>query len=138
MDRGIELCHRAIHRNVEVVLLYLEANQLISCLLQLRCHNLSLLCNVNCKGYQRRRNIDMVEGAGHTVLAADGWQSETDLCIICAEQRRKRLAPALRIACHPPEILLEGEADPGGISTCRHDLRHGLNHRIHRSVVRTP
>ena len=57
--------------------------------------------------HQCRRNVYILERSGHTVLSADRRQTKSDLCIICAEKRCKRLTPSLRIFCHTTEIFLE-------------------------------
>ena len=56
-----------------------------------------------------RGHVDVLEGAAHAVLAADGSHAEVTLCTVRSEQRRKGLAPALRLAHGLLEILLESE-----------------------------
>ena len=46
------------------------------------------------EGDQRRGHIQLLEGTGHTVLAADGADAEANLGIQCAQQSGQRLAPA--------------------------------------------
>ena len=61
------------------------------------------------EGHQRGRNIQLLEGAGHAVLTADGGDAEADLCVQCAQQSGQRLAPALRGSAKALEVLLEGQ-----------------------------
>ena len=48
----------------------------------------------NRKGDQCRWNVDVLEGAGHRVLTADGGGAELKLRVQRTEERGKRLAPA--------------------------------------------
>ena len=62
-----------------------------------------------------------LKGTGHTVFAADGRKSESQLCRICTKQCGERLAPSLRIFCHTTEVFLECKTDLFVITTCCHD-----------------
>ena len=46
------------------------------------------------KGDERGRNVDVLEGAAHGVLAADGGDAQILLRLERAEKRGKRLTPA--------------------------------------------
>ena len=79
------------------------------------------------EGHQRGRHIQLLEGAGHAVLTADGGDAEADLRVQCAQQSGQRLAPALRGSAKALEVLLEGQvgvliAEAGG-----HQLGHTLD-----------
>ena len=121
----------------------MEYNQLISCLFQFWGDDVLLARNIHRKRNQCRRHIDLavmliIKGTGHTVFSADGWKSETKLCIVSAKQCRKRLTPAGRIIGHSLEILLEGKADLLKITACCHDLRHRGNHCVNRTMIWAP
>ena len=141
-DLLVQLNHAVINRNVIFILLDREANQEVSRCLQLRCHNFVDICHVHCKGNQCRRNINIVSpifiGSGHRVLAADGGNAVSDLCIVGAEKCRKRLAPALRIHAHAPEEFLEGKMKLLKRSAACDDLCNRLCHRINGTMVRAP
>ena len=141
-DLLIQLNHAVINRNVILILLNREANQEVSRCLQLRCHNFIDICHVHRKGNQCRRNINVVSlifiGSGHRVLAADGGNAVSDLCIVSTEKCRKRLAPALRIHAHAPEEFLEGKMKLLKRSAACNDLCNRLRHRIDGTVVRAP
>ena len=138
MQFPVDFRYLVIDRYIEIVLLYLKAHQLIPRRLQLRRHDVAALCDIHREGHQRGRHIDVIESPRHAVLAADGRQPESDLRVISAQQRRERLAPAGGLQGHPTEILLESEADLRGVTAGSHDLRHGLHHRVHSAVIRTP
>ena len=72
------------------------------------------------------------------VFSADRRQTKSDLCIICAEKRCKRLTPSLRIFCHTTEILLKCKADLPIISAGCYDLCNRFHNRINRTMIRTP
>ncbi len=103
--------------------------------LEFRGNNILRLCGGNCKGNESRGNVDMLECAAHAVLAADGAAAHLKLCLICAEQCRKRLAPALGLALCSLEVFLE--CQPALLAgAARSDyLRDALNYRAYRAVV---
>ena len=138
MDKTIGIHNVLIYRNVIIIFVKPELKQYIRGCLQFGRYNIPSLRNIYSKGYQRRGNVNIVKGSRHTVLSADGRQSVSDLCIIGSQQRRKRLAPSLRICGHSPEILLEGQTDPGKISACGNDLRHGFRYGIYSAMIRAP
>src|SRR5699024_484630 len=100
-------------------------------------HILKLSC-IHRKGYQRRRNVDLVKRTGHTVLASDRGKAESDLRRVRAKQSRKRLAPALRILRHTAEVFLESKTDLAVVSSGSHDPGNGFRHRVRGSMVRAP
>ena len=96
-------------------------------LLEFGGHHLVCLADGRGEGDQRGRHIQLLEGAGHAVLTADGGDAEADLCVQCAQQSGQRLAPALRGSAKALEVLLEGQvgvliAEAGG-----HQLGHTLD-----------
>ena len=137
-NSGIQLLRFLIDRQIVIIPLQAETHQLIAGSFQLRRDHMGTLFHVHRKGNQSRRHIDIVEGSGHGVLAADGGKAVAQLCIKGTEQRREGLTPALRILRHPAEVFLEGKTDLRMISARRHDSGDGFRHRIHRSVVRAP
>ena len=74
----------------------------------------------------------------HGILAADRRKAEADLGSISAEKGRKRLTPAGRILCHPPEILLECEADLRYVTARRCDLGNRCCDSPGGTVIRAP
>ena len=63
-------------------------------------------------------------------LPPNRCKPEAELRGISAKQSCKRLAPSLRILCHPAEVLLERKADLSVISAVCHDPCHRLKHCI--------
>ena len=127
-----------INRQIILISLYMEHNNLTACLLKLRSDDVLLIGNIHGKGYQCRRNVNLIEGSGHAVLSTDGWKSESHLCCISTEKCCERLAPSLRIFCHTTEVFLECETDLLIVTTCSHDSGNGLCHCIGSSVVWAP
>ena len=96
------------------------------------------MCHIDSEGHKGRRYIDIVEGSGHGILAADGCKTVTHLCLISTEQSGKRLAPALRILCHSAEILLEGKMNLPEITAGSHYFCHGLRDSVNSTMIRAP
>ena len=138
MNLAVQFHNCLIYRNIKIVFLDCKANKLVACFLQFRSHDIAMLCNIYCKGYQCRRYIDIIEGTGHTVLTTDGRQSEADLCIISTKQCCKRLAPTLRIGGHSAEVLLEGETNLAVVTAGCYDLSHRFHYCIDSAMVRAP
>ena len=128
----------SVYREVISISFDPQPYELIARFLQLRSDDIFLHSHVHGKGYKGRRHIDILECPGHTVLSSDRRKPKPDLSRIGAQQSCKRLAPSLRIFGHTAEIFLECKADLPVVSARRNDLRHGLSHRIHSSVVRAP
>ena len=135
---SIQILDLLIIRQIVSVPADAQPHQLVSGLLKLRRQDVLLVPDIHRKGHQSRRHVDIVEGAGHTVLAADGGQAKAQLRAVGAQKSREGLAPAVGILRHAAEVLLEGEADPPVVAACRHDSGHRFNHRVHRSVVGAP
>ena len=125
-------------RKVICIPVDLQKNQLTARFLKLRRDDMLMAGNIHRERHQRGRYIDLIKRPGHTVLAADGRQSEPKLCAVGAQKRRKRLTPAMWILCHPAEIFLERKADPAVIPAGCHDLRHRFQNGIDRSVIGRP
>ena len=137
-DPSIQLLRRFINGQIVIVPLQAETDQLIAGLFQLRRDHMLSLFHVHREGNQGGRHVDIVEGAGHGVLAADGRKAVSKLGVKGSQQRREGLAPALRFLRHPAEIFLEGEADLRVVSARRHDPGDGFRHRVHRAVIGAP
>ena len=141
-DLLVQVNDSIINRNIVFVLLDVELHENIACFLELRCHHIILLGHIHRKGYQGRRYINVLAsvliGSGHGILTADGRNAIAKLCIISAQKRCKRLAPALRILAHPAEELLEGEMQRIKGAAAGNDLRNGLCHGINGSMIRAP
>ena len=81
--------------------------------LEFRADHVAGIAGNHSKAYQRRRHGEVLEGAGHGVLAANGRSSELQLRTKTAKHRRKGLAPTLGDKTKTLEILLEGKARTG-------------------------
>ena len=127
-----------IYRQLVFIFFNLHPYKLITCFFQFRSNDISFFGNINCKGYQCRRYIDMFKCSGHAVLSSDWRKSVSNLCLICTKQCCKWLTPSFRILCHSAEIFLECKTDLAVISTTSHDLSHRLCDSIDSSVIRTP
>ena len=90
------------------------------------------------KGDERRRDMDVLKRAAHGVLAADGRGAEAQLRGQAAQQRGRRLAPALLVLAQLLKVLLEGQAGLRHVAARRTDLGQGLGDRVHRAVERAP
>ena len=87
------------------------------------------------EGDQRGRNIQLLEGTGHGVLAADGADAQLHLRPECAQQRGKGLAPALGVLAETLKILLEGQVGVLEGRAGGDQLTHGLHHSQIRAVI---
>ena len=96
------------------------------------------LHDIDSEGGQRRRHVDVLEGAGHGILAADGRNLQRVLCPKGAEQGREWLAPMRRVLAHALEILLEREADALRMAAQGDHFGRGGHDRIDRAMERTP
>ena len=65
--------------------------------------------------------------SAHRILSADGSQPKLLLHLQSAEQSRRRLAPYLRIGCHPFKIFLARESHCLPMASRRHDLAASLD-----------
>ena len=110
-----------IIRQIISITLDFQQNQFVSRFFQFRCNHGLVTCHIYSKRYQCRRNIDLIEGSGHTVFSSDGRQSKSELCIVCTKQCQERLAPSCRIFGHTTEVLLESETDLAEISAACND-----------------
>ena len=71
MDLSILLHHFLINRKIIFISLNLKPYKLISRFFQFRCDDILLQCHIDRKRYQCRRNINILECTGHTVLTSD-------------------------------------------------------------------
>ena len=133
----------AVNRQVMCIFLDGKENNLAARFLKFRRYHVFGIGNINCKGNQCRRYVDfavlfIIEAAGHTVLAADGRKSKSELSTVSTEQSGERCAPSLRIFRHTFEVLLEGKADLVEITAVCHDLSNRIQHCVSSAVVRAP
>ena len=138
MNRCVKGFYLFVIRHIISISCNIKFHDLIAALLEFRCNNILLFCHIHCKGNKGCRYMDIIEGAGHGVLTADGWQSETDLCCVCTEKRAHRLAPALCILSHTFEVFLECETNLTKITACCHNLSNRFCNRISSTVIWTP
>ena len=92
----------------------------------------------NAEGDEGGRDMDMLEGAAHGVLAADGGEAQLLLHLDRSQERAQRLAPGMRVVGHPLEVFLVGEAHAGPVGTGAGHFRAGLDDGVGRTVVRAP
>ncbi len=83
-----------------------EAVHRVSRLLELRRDNFPRLNGGDSEGDQGRGDIQVQEGAGHGVLAADGRRAEVHLGLHGPQEGHKGLAPAVRVAPQLLEVFL--------------------------------
>ncbi len=88
--------------------------------------------------HQGGGHIQLVEAAGHGVLAAYGRRAELELGAQRAQQCRQGLAPALRLAAQAFKVFLEAHPGLADIAAGGGDAGIGLDHGIQRAVVGTP
>ena len=74
------------------------------------CDDLARLAYAHCKRYQRRRYVNILKAAAHTVLAAYCADAETYLRIQRAKQCRKRLSPSVFILIELLKELLQRQS----------------------------
>ena len=118
-----------------VLILRLEDDHGAAGFLELGAQHAARVAHGGGKADQRGRHVQPFKAAGHAVLAADGGDAQPHLRIQRAEQRRHRLAPALRLFAHVLKIFLEGQvhilvAEPGA-----NQLGHALHHRQESAAV---
>ena len=87
------------------------------------------------EGDERRRHVEILEAAGHGVLAADGRDAETQLRLERAEQGGEGLAPALRVGAEALEVFLKTEINVIEFRAGRDQLGAGFHDREIRAVV---
>ena len=138
MNRCVKSFCLFVIRHIISISCNIKLHNLIAALLEFRCNNILLFCHIHCKGNKGCRYMDIIEGTGHGVLTADGWQSETDLCCVCTEKRAHWLAPALCILSHAFEVFLECETNFTEITACCHNLSNRFYNRISSTVIWAP
>ncbi len=79
------------------------------------------------KADQGGRHVQVLEGAGHGVLAANGANAQVHLGHEGAQDRGRGLAPALGLVAELLEVLLEGQVHVLVPEACRDQLGHGLD-----------
>ena len=106
----------------------MNADNAAASLLELGRRHAIDMAHGRCKAHQRRRDIKLLEAAGHGVLAANGANAQINLSHKRAKNGSRRLAPTLRLGAQALEILLEGKVSVLALKTCGHELRHALHH----------
>ena len=82
------------------------------------------------KGDEGRGHVQIVEGAGHGVLAADGRRAEVQLGVQSPQQGGEGLAPACGVLLELFKELLEGEVGPSIVCPGGHQLGKGGDHTV--------
>ena len=124
-------------RHAFLVLRHTEEDQHVPFLLQFLAHCFRCFAGSNGKGYQRRRYVDIIEGAAHGILAADGAKTQGFLHMEGSQKSCCRLAPACFI-CQFFEIFLQCEVSLSPVSPHGHQTGDGKKDRIDSPVERTP
>ena len=138
-ERAVLCLQILIVRQKVAVALYREEHETVARSLQFRRDDILHRGDIDRETHQRRRHVDFVKGTGHRVLAADRGEAELELCLIGAEQRRKRLRPSLRlVVVHAAEKFLEGQMNLIDVAADRSDLRDRVADRIDCAVVGAP
>ena len=125
----------AAARQTVFIILGRKANKLVSRRLKFRRDDIVGFLRCDGKGDERGRNVKVFKRAGHGILSADGGSAEPDLCLERAEQRSKRLPPALRVLTEAFKILLECEVNILKFRAGRNKLCTGLNDRKVCAVI---
>ena len=87
----------------------LDCDYLAASCLELGAGDAVQVVNCGCEADQGGGNVQVLEAAGHGVLAADGAAAQVDLCVQGAQQGCQGLAPTLCVGAQLLEVLLEGE-----------------------------
>lgn len=82
-----------------------DADHTVAGVLELRRRGTVHVADRHGEGDEGGRHIEVFEGAGHGILAANGADPEVHLRHEGAEHGRKRFAPALRLVAQLLEIL---------------------------------
>ena len=137
-DAVIEPQHVGIHRDIVVVAMDPELHKNIALILDFIRDHMTHFVDIDAERNQRRRHVNLVERAGHGILAADCRDAEAELRVVGAEQRRERLTPSFRVLAHSAEIFLEGKMHLLPAAARRDHLRNRLRDCVDRAVIRTP
>ena len=87
------------------------------------------------EGDERGRHVEIFEGAGHGVLAADSGDAQLHLCPEGAQKRGHGLAPALRLPAQALKVFLKAEIDVLKLCAGGDQLADALHHGQIRAVV---
>ena len=87
------------------------------------------------EGHQRGGARQVLKGAGHTVLAADGGDAQAHLGVQRAQQGSQGLAPALGLVAQALEIFLEGQVHILIAEAGSHQFGDAVHHRQHGPLV---
>ena len=85
------------------------------------------------KAHQSGRHIQILKGAGHAVLAANGGQAHAGLGAEGPQQGGGGLAPADRVLVQAGEVFLEGQPGGQGVRAHGGQLGEALHHRVGRA-----
>ena len=112
-----------------------EHHDLVASLLEFGGNHLVCLGGGNSKGYQRRRNIDVLERTGHGVLTADRAAGQFQLCLECTQQGSHGLAPTLGIILGTLEVFLECQPAVVPAAAGCNDLGNGGDDCVHGTQI---
>ena len=137
--QGCILCERVVVvGHIIIFLLDVEQHQTVAGFLEFGSDDVQQVADAHGKAAERWWHVDIVEGAAHRVLAADGRQMQTHLCVVGTEQGAEWLAPAIGVIAELLEILLECESHAAGIATGGSNLGHRVEHGVDGSVEGAP
>ena len=119
-------------------LLDVEEDELVAGLLEFGGDDMVQVAHADGEGAEGGRHVNVVEGAAHGVLAADGGQLEAHLGVVGAEEGGEGLAPTVGVAAQLLEVFLEGEAHTAGVATDGGNLGHRAEDGVDSAVEGTP
>ena len=108
-----------------------DDGDLVPDLFQFLADNLVGIRHAHGKGNQSGRHADVLKGAAHGVLAADGGDAQFDLGFVRAQQSSHRLSPAGGIVLGAFKVFLEGEPALFPAAAYADHFRHGFYYGIH-------
>ena len=133
VDQALHLvkdgAHALIDRQAVLVVLRREVVDLVARRLKLVGDDLLRLCGGDGEGDECRRNVDVLKGTGHRVLAADGRAAKLKLCLQAAQQRLERFAPLDRVGADLLKIFLEAQPAFFAGTAGSDDLRNRFDDR---------
>ena len=104
---------------------------MVADLLQFLADDLVGICHAHGKGNQGGRHADVLKGAAHRVLAADGSDAQFDLSFVSAQQSGHGLSPAGGVVLSAFKVFLEGEPALFPAAAYADYFRHRFHHGVH-------
>ena len=124
-------------RHAFSILRLAEENQRVPFLLQFLADSFRSFARSDSEGYECRRNVEVIEGTAHGVLAADSAKTKSHLGMECAQESGSRLAPAVLVRQFF-EIFLQREVCLSPVSTHGYKACDGKEDCIDSTMERAP